>query len=629
MSKQIRTETSKTDIQQANIIQTEKIQAQTVNPEQEWAKTNQADAEQSEAGQAGAKQTDAEQPEAGQAGAKQTDAEQSEAGQAGAKQTDAEQAETGRAGAKQSDEEQAETGQAEAKQAESQQKEDLSSKEIGEDEKETTDVKKEKLSGLEEVPLDPPAKKKTPSKRSWKKIVIIVILLLLLLILLGAGAVYSWKADYYKTHFLPNVTINRMDCGGLDCETVISMIQEQSREYSLAVYGQDNEQLGVLSAEEIGLAIDIEKDVENLLAMQEPWKWILAYRTNVSYDIVYEVEYNAAMLKERLLQWQAFQKDKMEPPQDAYITDYLPEEKAYQIVAETRGSLIDIERVCDVLGAAIQTGEASANLEDAGCYIRAKITSEDAELQKRVQSLNKLVGTKITYDWNGEEFILDGDIIHEWIIEEKGKYSIDEEKVADFVALHAKENDTYGKKRSFVTTLGEKLSLPSGAYGWKTDREQETEELMQLILEGKVTEREPVYRNTAAHKGKDDIGSSYVEIDLSNQHLYLYIDGSVVLETDFVSGNVSRGNTTPPGVFGLTYKTRNAVLRGATYETPVSYWMPFNGNIGMHDATWRASFGGDIYLTDGSHGCINLPLGKAEEIYGYVSKGFPVVCYYY
>ena len=136
------------------------------------------------------------------------------------------------------------------------------------------------------------------------------------------------------------------------------------------------------------------------------------------------------------------------------------------------------------------------------------------------------------------------------------------------------------------------------------------------------TEREPVYSNTALHKGRDDIGNSYVEIDLGSQKLYLYNEGSLILETDFVSGNVSRGWTTPAGVFGLTYKTKNAVLRGDNYETPVNYWMPFNGNIGMHDATGRGSFGGDIYMTNGSHGCINLPLDAAAQIYEYVSAGF-------
>lgn len=104
-----------------------------------------------------------------------------------------------------------------------------------------------------------------------------------------------------------------------------------------------------------------------------------------------------------------------------------------------------------------------------------------------------------------------------------------------------------------------------------------------------------------------------------------------MVETDFVSGTMvsTYDCVTPEGIFGLAYKTKNAVLKGATYRTPVSYWMPFYGNYGMHDANWRGSFGGQIFITNGSHGCINLPPDKAKEIYEYVSEGFPVVCYYY
>ena len=116
---------------------------------------------------------------------------------------------------------------------------------------------------------------------------------------------------------------------------------------------------------------------------------------------------------------------------------------------------------------------------------------------------------------------------------------------------------------------------------------------------------------------------------MTNQHLYLYKDGVLVLESDFVSGEANNpANRTPSGVFGITYKTTNAVLRGADYETPVTYWMPFHGNFGMHDATWRTEFGGDIYLTNGSHGCLNLPLESAAAIYNYMYTGFPVICYY-
>ena len=109
--------------------------------------------------------------------------------------------------------------------------------------------------------------------------------------------------------------------------------------------------------------------------------------------------------------------------------------------------------------------------------------------------------------------------------------------------------------------------------------------------------------------------------------MFVIKDGAKVFESDIVTGNISKGNGTPAGVFGVTYATRDAVLKGDNYESHVNYWMPFNGNIGMHDATWRNKFGGVIYKTSGSHGCVNLPLSSAQTVFGYVSKGFPVLVY--
>lgn len=85
---------------------------------------------------------------------------------------------------------------------------------------------------------------------------------------------------------------------------------------------------------------------------------------------------------------------------------------------------------------------------------------------------------------------------------------------------------------------------------------------------------------------------------------------------------------TPGGIYRLKYIERYAVLRGPGYAAPVDFWMPFNGGIGMHDATWRSRFGGEIYTYDGSHGCINCPYYLAEAIYDNIEAGTPVICYY-
>lgn len=442
--------------------------------------------------------------------------------------------------------------------------------------------------------------------------------------------IYFGAAFIFKSHFLPNTYINGMDVAYLDAESAEKLLESIGAGYQLQVVDRDDAQVGVISAADVGLTVNARAGVDALLQSQEIYQWPRAFTQSRGEEVGYAVDFDQEKLRELVKSWDAMQVKNVQKPEDAYISEYLSEKKGYEIIAETMGTELDLESVLAAAGTAIAGLEKTMKLDTAECYVPAKITSDDVKLNKKLDTLNKWAGACITYDWNGTEVVLDGDTIHEWIIEDGDTLSLDEEQITGFVKAQAKENDTYGKKRKFTTALGVELTLPGGAYGWRTDREAEAEELLKLIQAGSVIKREPAYAMQGAHKGKNDIGSSYVEIDLSNQHLYLFIEGQIVLETDFVSGDMTiKGRMTPPGVFGLTYKTTNAVLRGEDYETPVSYWMPFNGNVGMHDATWRRSFGGDIYLTNGSHGCINLPYSKAREIYGYMSNGFPVICYYY
>lgn len=470
--------------------------------------------------------------------------------------------------------------------------------------------------------------KETPEKKKGHKIAILTTILCLSAILLA----YFGIAGYFTGRFFPGTTINGMNCGNLTVEeTTEKWLRSHAEQYSLTLLDREGNELIKISAQDIHIDFSDDGSISRILENQNALAWIVSIwgKTDIVTEITVTPEYDAAALKNMLEQAGLFSGEEKRKPQDAYISEYSEEIKGYTIISEKEGDIFDEETTLFCVEEALKKVEAQLDLAAAKCYEQPEITSENPELLAELEELNKVVGTCITYDWNGSEEVLDGDLIHEWLVWEDGVLALDREQVAAYVAQKAKENDTYGKKRKFLTTLGVELTLPSGAYGWKTDRAAETDALMELIMDGTVTEREPEYSCKGWVKGKDDIGNSYVEVDLSNQHLYLYEDGELVLETDFVSGNVARGNSTPAGVFGITYKKKDAVLRGRDYETPVNYWMPFNGNIGMHDATWRRSFGGEIYLTNGSHGCINLPLDMAAAIYEHVQKGFPVICYYY
>lgn len=122
---------------------------------------------------------------------------------------------------------------------------------------------------------------------------------------------------------------------------------------------------------------------------------------------------------------------------------------------------------------------------------------------------------------------------------------------------------------------------------------------------------------------------SCIEISIPEQHVYVYLGAVPVVDSPCVTGKVSNGTITPVGDYKLQAKVPEKTLKGknvdgSEYESFVHFWMPFNYGYGLHDATWRKNFGGEIYKTGGSHGCVNLPLAKAQEIWNIVYVGMPV-----
>ena len=152
-------------------------------------------------------------------------------------------------------------------------------------------------------------------------------------------------------------------------------------------------------------------------------------------------------------------------------------------------------------------------------------------------------------------------------------------------------------------------------------------------------EREPVYYSTNDYdnpvylrrNGTDDLAGTYVEVCLSNQHLWFYKDYGLIIDTDIVSGCVAKKAETKTGAFPLAYKESPSTLVGEDaadgYRTEVQYWMPFYEGQGLHDANWRSSFGGGIYLTSGSHGCVNMPPYAAATVYNYIQAGTAIIIY--
>lgn len=437
-------------------------------------------------------------------------------------------------------------------------------------------------------------------------------------------AIYIRGISFYRSHFVNGTVINQVDVSGM----TVAELKERIQGYVLRVEERCADGT-VLEEEipgtEIGLSYLSTEPFEEILWNQNRYLWFLKQDRALEAERL--IAYEEEALEAKLDGLKGFGKDFAVKPENAYIAR-INEGNGFEIVEATQGNLLNRTKTLEVIRAAVAELEERVNLEEEGCYETAKITSENEGLQAAFEKLEGMANIRITYRFGEEEEVLDGRTIVDWVETDGFRVALDEDKIGDYVSSLRKKYDTIFRKRTFQTSYGVEITIDKGDYGWWMDAEQEARELAGMIGRGESGERVPVYHQTAAVYGMPDYGDTYVEINLTAQHLFLYIDGEKVLESDFVSGNASRGYDTPAGIYGLTYKQRDATLVGETYRTPVNFWMPFNNNVGMHDATWRDAFGGDIYKMSGSHGCINLPYSAAKEIYGYVEKGTPVICYH-
>lgn len=468
--------------------------------------------------------------------------------------------------------------------------------------------------------------KKKSGGSKGKKIAAITAAVICCLGISAAGA-YTYLSLPYRDTFFPNTRINGLDASHKDVDQVKQMIDEGMKAYTLTL----EERGGVeeqISGDEIGLHSEYDGSLERLLAEQKPLQWGFHWLEGEEHTIETMIAYDPEQLNAVINGLDCMDESKTELPANAYLSEYR-EGVGYEIVPEAGGTRVVPEKVHESVANGIMNLKERISLEEEGAYARALITAENPDLIAEAEKWNQAVNVTITYHFGDQTEVLNGDTIHTWMIEnEEGGLELDEAKVTEYVAQLAVTYDTAYQPKQLKTTTGETVTITNGNYGWRINRKAEVAALSEIIRSGNSQEREPVYSQTAAARGENDYGNTYVEINLSAQHLYYYVDGQLLVESDFVSGNEARGMGTPGGAFPLTYKQRNAVLRGQGYASPVSYWMPFNGGIGMHDASWRGSFGGRIYKTNGSHGCINLPASAARTIFENIFSGIPVLCYY-
>lgn len=438
------------------------------------------------------------------------------------------------------------------------------------------------------------------------------------------AGVYVGIGVYFGGHYFPKTTINSVKCGNKTPDYIVSKNEKKARGYILTIRDR-KESVFTIKGADFSYAYRASGEEEKILKNQNNFLWPLEMGKKHEYSLKSEITYDEALLQQEILKLPLFEKDYIEKPQNAYME---LDEEHYELVPEVQGN----EPIPEVLEAeieeAVAQGEYTATLSDS-CYEKPTITAEDPSLKETSQAIEKYLAATIHYEIEGEDENLSREDILKLIkVSKKGKVSVDPEKVAKFVQYLASKYNTYGDVREFKTTKGDTVKIGGGDYGWVINKVKEAEQIMADLDGGKEVSREPVYEQRALQSGLYDIGDTYIEIDYTKQKLWYYKEGKKKLSTSIVSGNLSHHNGSVDGVFKIVYKERNATLVGENYSSDVKFFMPFAYNIGIHDASWRSEFGKEIYKTNGSHGCVNIPAKKAEKLFSMVEVGTPVVAYY-
>lgn len=421
---------------------------------------------------------------------------------------------------------------------------------------------------------------------------------------------------------LPNTHVNGRDVSFAPKESVIG---DSVGDFDIKIKGIDDKEL-VFNSKDIDYKANIPKGAS---LDQNPLKWPISFFSKESFEFDYKVNYDENKLED-ILKNSKFM-NKIVEPEDAKLEF---DGKEFKIKEEIKGNKVKYNKLKEALVSAIKTRNADIELDES-FYEQPKVYAKDENLQKALNQANEALKLSFKFNINGFDYKIEGEKLADMVNFEDEKLTLNHEKVTEYVSKMAEETNTYGKNRKFkATDLGE-ITVNPGVYGYKLNEEETIKSFLDAFKKGKSAEIEPVYLKAGLNRYEDgsDIKDTYIEVDLSRQHVWYYKNGQVLLSTDIVTGRLSEGALTNKGVGAILSKEKDSKLKGknfdgSDYETPVKYWMPIGWDgEGFHDANWRYAFGGNIYLYNGSHGCLNMQPSQAEKLFNLVEHNTPVVVY--
>lgn len=477
-------------------------------------------------------------------------------------------------------------------------------------------------------------KRKGKGKAGWKKAAMGVGIVVLVLAL-----AYGGVSAYFMSHFFMNTEINGYDFSAKSASEAEEFWKKQVADYTLAVK-ENNGHAENIKAADIDMAYKDEDAFDKLLEEQNAFLWPVSFFQDTKKEVPIEVSYDETKLEQRIAEMECLKKEQI-PSVSAY-----PKYDGEKFVAEKEviGTEVNKENLNRKIKESMEELTPMLDMEEEECYAYPKYTSESPEVKKACDDMNLYLKASITYKMD-TDVVLDKDTISTWLsTDENMNVIFSEDAVKTWLSEFGDKYDTYDKVRNFTTPWGRAVEVQPGktnwgGYGWAVDEGTEFNAIMENIRDGAVVEREPAYLigQRAAVHGNPDWGGTYLEVDITAQHMWYVKDGQIAFECDVITGLPNPTRKTPDGVYRVLEKCTDYTMTGnidpATgepeYVSHVDYWMRVTwGGVGFHDATWQPGFGGELYKTYGSHGCINMSYSSIQTLYPMVEVGTPIVIHY-
>ncbi|MGL6009365.1 MAG: L,D-transpeptidase [Culicoidibacterales bacterium] len=448
-----------------------------------------------------------------------------------------------------------------------------------------------------------------------KKIAIMIIS-----IMCGLAMIYGAGVWYFQTHFLPGQIIQNIEVGLQEQTAAIAAIDAEIANQKVTIEAVDSQVEATL--DQLGVQIQSQTLVEQTFEQQNAWLWpIQILEVEATETQEYQVE--TEKLTEALFALGITNPEGKIPTSNAGITKT---ETGFTLNDEVSGTLLNAEKASELVQAALIHGETTISVVEA----QEQPTLSGAELEPIIDEANAMIQAQQTLTIREEKLVFEPSQLINWVgINEMNEIYVDDEAIWSYIESLVSDYTVMG---SASTLNAATMQQNGGMSGSTIEVNQTTAALVNAIRSGATQTVSASMQTISSPTQIQGVGNTYVQISLTDQNLWYYQDGKMIIDQAVVTGDDTQGWGTITGVYSIQAKERNAVLEGYSYgwdySVPVDYWMPIHSDgTGIHDASWHSTFGGSVYLGNGSHGCINLPPAVAEQLFNAVSVGTPVVIY--